>query len=132
MAYNPPATRSPNTSLPAPVQVWWLQNKQATLNEYNVGIALTKHGREYLFQVSYWGGRSIRGGQVLDFLIFTPFEEPLQVFGNYWHEGQLSSEDKYKIALLEQFLNRDLLIVWGRESETLDDTVKALRKLRVI
>ena len=109
-----------------------LRGKKASLNELMVGTALDRAGIDYLFQVSYWGGRTVRGGQVLDFLVFTPFELPLQVFGEYWHEGQLGSKDKLKLALLEQFFGRDIVVIWSNESMTVEDATAALRREKVI
>lgn len=113
-------------------EVLSLQNKLATLNEYNVGYVLEKYRVEYFFQVSYWGGRNIRGGRVLDFLILNPLETPLEVFGNYWHTGQLGSGDRLKLVVFEQFFGKKVLIAWGKETMTIEDTTETLRKLKVI
>lgn len=104
-----------------------LKGVKASSYEYNFGMALEKFNIEYLFQVWYWGGRTVRGGQVLDFLIFTPFQRPVQVFGEYWHQGQMGSEDKYKLAVLEQFFQQEVLILWGPDVGTYDDAVKTVR-----
>jgi hypothetical protein len=125
-------TRSPYALLPTPPVIYWVQNKQATLNERVVATALEQHNLEFIFQASYFGGRTIRGGQVLDFLVYSPFEIGVQVYGDYWHTGQFSAEDRLKIAVLEQFLGRKLAIVWGNESETVAEASAALRREKVI
>ena len=109
-----------------------LRGKKASYNELMVGTALERAGLDFLFQVNYWSGRSIRGGQVLDFLVFAPFETPVQVFGEYWHEGQLGSKDKLKLAILEQFFGRDIVVIWSNESRTVEEATAALRRERVI
>lgn len=100
---------------------------KASSYEYNFAMALERYGIEYLFQVWYWGGRTVRGGQVLDFLVFRPFEIPVQIYGEYWHKGQLAAEDKYKIAMLEQFFQHEVLIFWGPDVGTYEDALKTVR-----
>ena len=105
-----------------------LRGLKASSYEYNFGMALEHFGVDYLFQVSYWGGRDIRGGQVLDFLVWNPFEQPVQIFGEYWHEGQLGSQDKFKLALLEQHFNKKVLIYWGPDVGTYEDALETVRR----
>lgn len=107
--------------------VFEVKGLKASSYEFYFAMALEKYGVEYLFQVWYWGGRTVRGGQVLDFLLFTPFEQPVQVYGEYWHKGQMASEDKYKIAILEQFFQREVLILWGPDVGTYEDALKTVR-----
>ena len=100
---------------------------KASSYEYNFAMALNEFEIEYLFQVWYWGGRTVRGGQVLDFLVFRPFPRPVQIFGEHWHIGQLASEDRYKLALLEQFFQQEVLILWGPDVGAYDDALKTVR-----
>jgi len=104
-----------------------VMGKNATLNEFNVAAVLDNLGIQYLFQVSFWGGRTVAGGQILDFLVWTPLKQGLQVFGNYWHEGLMSNEDRYKITLLEEFLGQPVIVLWGEETSTFDDARQAIR-----
>ncbi|MFA6271221.1 MAG: hypothetical protein WC657_08535 [Candidatus Paceibacterota bacterium] len=100
---------------------------KASSYEFFFAMALEKFGIEYLFQVWYWGGRTVRGGQVLDFLIFRPFERPVQIYGEFWHKGQMASEDKLKLALLEQFFQQEVLTLWGPDVGTYEDALKTVR-----
>jgi len=58
--------------------------------EYNIAQALDKYGWEYYYQLAVFGGTDVRGGQKLDFLVFSrPFATALSVIGGYWHrDGQ--------------------------------------------
>ena len=103
-----------------------LQGKQASLNEYNVGMALNHYKLRYTFQFTVFGGRSLRGGQVLDFLVYRPFATPLQVFGEYWHTGQLGGDDRLQLALLFQEFKIEPIVIWGEESETVEDAINAV------
>ena len=98
---------------------------QASLNEYNVALALQNMELQFMFQVQMFGGKSLRGGQVLDFLVWDPFPIPLQVFGNYYHTAQLGANDNYNLALLRNHYGVDVEIIWGTESETPEDALSA-------
>ena len=102
---------------------------KASLNEYNVALALEKRELEFEFQVEYFSGRRIRGGQVLDFLVYDPFPIGLQVYGEYWHEGMMASDDQYKLNILTQALGKPPEIIWGKESETPDEALAACRAI---
>ena len=107
-----------------------VQGKKASLNEYNVAAALTQLNLNFDFQVNVDGGRTIRGGLVLDFLVYTvPKPTPLQVHGNYFHKGEAEAEDRLKeLKLLEKPYWYPPVTVWGNESETVEDALLALRR----
>jgi hypothetical protein len=98
---------------------------QASLNEYNVALALQKLELRFMFQVEIFGGKSLRGGQVLDFLVWNPFPIPLQVFGDYYHTAQLGANDNYNLALLRNYYGREVEIIWGTDSKTPEDALSA-------
>ena len=118
-------TRWPRYSEP---QEYMVLGKRATKNEYNVAMALDKMEYGYLFQVTYWGGRSVIGGQVLDFLVFLPAPIPVQVYGEYWHTGQLSSDDRYNEIQIANMVGQYPVILWGSETETVEDATSALKR----
>ena len=105
----------------------YIRGKKATLNEYNVSVALEDYGLEYLFQVWYWGGRTLRGGQILDFLVY-PWRIPVQVFGDYWHKQQLSATDRYNLSRLASLFQREVVILWGGETNTVEDAKRAVKR----
>ena len=59
---------------------------------------------------------------LVDFLVLTtvPYSTPLEVYGNYWHEGELGSRDKLRNAQIESALRgqaNDLVILWQSDLE---------------
>jgi len=99
----------------------------ASKEEWRVAVALSKFGVDYRYQVSYFGGRWFRGGQVIDFVVYNPWPQPVQVYGEYWHTGQLGSEDTLKLARIRLVFGRDAIILWGNE---LQDQEQANRTVR--
>ncbi len=100
---------------------------QATLNEYNVALALQAVELIFMFQVNFFGGRALRGGQVLDFLVWNPLPTPVQVFGGYWHEGQLATQDNYKLSLIREQYGREVVIFFQLETDTFDHALAAVK-----
>ena len=63
-----------------------VQGKDATSYEYNVAYALDKLELPYMFQFIFLGGKAVRGGMVVDFLVLTdPLSTPVWVNGGFWH-----------------------------------------------
>jgi hypothetical protein len=102
-----------------------VQGRSASTNEYNVAIALDYYKIGYIFQYEMFGG-NIRGGVFVDFLIFNPFAEGLEVYGDYWHSGQLGADDRLRQARIEQELGRPVKILWGNETETVEEAKEAV------
>ena len=101
---------------------------QASLNEYNVALALQKRELQFMFQVELFGGK-MRGGQVLDYLVWNPFPVPLQVFGDFYHTGQLGADDNYNLKVLRNHYGVDVEIIWGTDSETPEDALAAVNAI---
>lgn len=97
--------------------------------EYRVALALYKLKIPFEFQVSYFGGRRLRGGQVIDFMLYNPWPQALQVFGEYWHQGQLGAEDTFSLARIAEATGREVLIAWGRDLATVEQAEQTIRKL---
>ena len=123
-----PRSEQHHGKLTEPKLSYTVREKRATSNEYFTAQALEHLNLPFLFQVYFWGGQSLRGGQVLDFLVYAPLPTPVQVFGDYWHEGQLASQDRKKIADLEHFLGRQLIILFDKETESFDAALEAVRR----
>lgn len=86
-----------------------------SVHEWRVAQALDKYKIEYRYQVPVRGGR-VRGGQVLDFLVYAPFARPLQVFGRHWHGGrEISSEDKIKLQVLQEIYGVEPDVIFDDE-----------------
>lgn len=76
--------------------------------EYWVALALWKLHIDFVFQYQLFGGRKYKGGQVVDFWIYTmPLPTPLLVQGWYFHyaTAERASQSKLNIMYLESRLN---------------------------
>lgn len=105
--------------------------KIGSQNEANVAEALDKLELAYEYQYIV-GLMGVRGSQIIDFLCYTvPLPTPLFVHGEYWHSGKLAAEDELKMhELMTMTRNKwaEPVIIWGEESETVEDAVNAIRK----
>lgn len=109
-----------------------VQDKKATSYEYNVAWALDKLQIQYMFQFQFFGGRSVRGGIVVDFLALTnPLSTPIWVNGGFWHRGKRATEDSYQQALLyfvaRGELNRPITL-WDPDCNTKEAALSALQR----
>jgi hypothetical protein len=90
-----PFARPAKISMPEPA--WIIQGQSVgSKEEWWTSLALEKLGFEYEYQYPVFGGRSVRGGQMLDFLVYTPGKWTIvDVLGAYWHTGK--NEDRLSI-----------------------------------
>lgn len=118
-------------------RVYYVRDKRnrvfkASLNEYNVALALEELGFTFTFQLSVAGGRSLSFGIVLDFLVDTaPLPTPLWVHGEYWHRGAQRKKDLRAQEIVNQYMAGSVLEpveIWGDESESKSQAVQALRR----
>jgi len=100
---------------------------EANIPEYNVALALDKFKIPYEFQVWIRGGRTLRGGLVVDFVVYNPFEQPVEIFGEYWHSGQLGADDRLKLIMEFKQYKKQTIIIWGSEAETPELAENAVR-----
>lgn len=82
---------------------------------------------KYIFQYSMFGGRRLRGGIVVDFVVDIPFQVPVEIFGRHWHEGQLGADDKFKLGIERQYFGREPIVIWSDEMETQEDAERVVR-----
>jgi len=68
-----------------------------SINEQNVYTALGRAKIDFAFQVPLDGGRNVRGGQVVDFIVYVP-PRPIALYvqGKHWHGGKMALDDEYK------------------------------------
>jgi hypothetical protein len=92
-------------------------------------VALDRFKVNYQYQVPIRGGNLLRGGQLLDFLLFIPTAQPLQVFGDYWHRAQLKNFDRFKLAIIQQIYGVEPEIIWGSEVQTQAEAFIRVRKV---
>lgn len=79
--------------------------------EYWCALALYRLKLDFVFQKRVMGGRSGRGGQVVDFWVYTaPKPTPVYIQGDYWHyangRGYIS---KLNIAKLKSYYGTSIM-----------------------
>ena len=75
--------------------------------EYWVALALYKLKIDFVFQYQLFGGRKYKGGQVIDFWVYTmPLPTPIFVQGWYFHysTAERASQSKLNLMYLESRL----------------------------
>lgn len=102
--------------------------------EWNVSVALEILGFRYLYQYSVMGGRTLRGGQVIDFLVLTvPMSTPLYVQGDYWHGSPAKKElDKWNMSRVKSAMHYEVTdpkVIWEHEALTIDLAVRNLQRI---
>ena len=114
--------------MPQSTQGMLVAGQQAgSVNEYNVAQALDRLKLDYSYQYSLDGGRFVRGGQVIDFLIWMP-PRPMAVYvQSYWHLGQRGLEDELKQAAAERH-GFEVVEVWDYETMTPEDALAAVKR----
>lgn len=105
-----------------------VEGEKATTPEYYTALALEQLQIPYEFQYVLWGGSSVRGGVRIDFVAYTPFAIPIEVYGDYWHTGQLGSDDRMRNARIMQHFGREVVLIWGTEAETFTETLTTVRR----
>lgn len=69
--------------------------------EYWVALALYRLNLDFEFQYQLFGGRKYKGGQVVDFWVFTvPLPTPIFVQGWYFHYATAEKEAQSKLNLM--------------------------------
>lgn len=107
----------------------YLNGIQAGSNtEVFMYYGLTKLEIRFDYQVPLFGGRSVAGGQVLDFLAYIPYTQPIQTMGPYWHTGHLGAADAYKLARISNYYNRECLVVWSYDVLSVEDAIGWIKK----
>ena len=76
-----------------------------------------------------FGGRSVRGGYVIDFVVDVNGETmPLEVQSLRWHQGKYAREEAMREARVEQFFGTEIRYVWEDELTSKEDAIIAVRK----
>jgi len=110
---------------------YFVRGKSASLYEYYVALALDKIKIPYEFQVPVMGGKILRGGQVIDFVVYTVPITPLEVNEEYWHrDATLEAKQELLInAIAKRYGWGDLVILWGEDVETEEKALVSVRRL---
>ncbi len=80
------------------------------------------------------GGRSVRGGIVMDLLVLTdPMSTPLDLRGDHWHQPQQRIEDDLFLELAMSKGRYALpVVIYGGELQTVEQAYSTVkRELRV-
>ena len=110
-----------------------VQGKTASAEEGRVAQALDKLKHNYIFQYQVFSITGVKGSFVLDFLVLStvPFSTPVEVFGEYYHSGDITREDQLRIERIEFELGPNInetQIIWGSEAQTQEDTEEVVRR----
>jgi len=96
--------------------------------EARVMLALDKLKIPYMFQYIIFGGTAVRGGVIVDFLVWNPFAQPVEVFGEYFHAADLDTEDRFRMARIEEYFGREVVILWGDELSTDEEALETVKE----
>jgi len=111
---------------------FFVRGQQAgSKEEYWCSLALDKiqqiTGWGWDYQVPVYGGRQIRGGNVVDFLIYTPgMWTILDPQGDYWHTGR--NEDRFQMREVARKKGWRLIEWLTSTTPTKEDVYKLLKK----
>lgn len=115
-----------------PAGKYVIQGHKASTNEYNLALAFDRVKLEYKFQEAFFGGRRLRGGVVVDFIVYTkPLPTPVWVHGEYWHGNERKLIDDYQFALIFYLMRGELAkpeVVWGRDCDTEEKALATVRR----
>ncbi len=92
--------------------------KPASKQEWFTAVGLWQIGWPFRYQIPIRGGR-LPGGQILDFLVATqPRGTPLQVFSNYYHSAEITSEDTFKLQVIAEEFGAFPVVFWSIDLQT--------------
>lgn len=126
----PPAAPNPMVSKPSEPEIGLIQGSMPdSVNEWYVSLALDKLDIRYMFQYSILGGTSVRGGQVIDFLVFSPIGSmPVFVQGSYWHNYRNDPEQQLKLANARHYFKTEPVLLTEAETDSYDHALVAVRE----
>jgi hypothetical protein len=100
--------------------------------EYWVALALKRLDLEFIYQYSISGGRSVRGGQIIDFLVYTvPLPTPVFVQGEYWHSGTRNATTQFKVVAAQRYFGGEAqppVEIWDYEIPDRETTYQVVKR----
>lgn len=100
--------------------------KAGSWNEVYIAQALADAGLEFEYQYDFNGGRSFRGGQVIDFVVYEGGQKTaIRVQGSHWHSKKEEAADTLEKIALEQS-GRFLRVLDAQDED--HETMKAARR----
>ena len=102
-----------------------------SIQEYWVSQALYRYQVPFQFQWEIFGGRTRRGGLIVDFVVWNPMFTPVLVHGNYWHMGELTGGDKTALIAIADYFKigiENIPILWvKKDGQTKEDVFSWVR-----
>lgn len=99
-----------------------------SVEEARVGVALKSIGWDFEFHYPIFGGTGLRGGQVLDFLVYVvPVARPLYLQSSYWHHATKKPDDRLNIAWVAARTGG----WWGPPAEIWDYEAKSVEQATI-
>lgn len=83
--------------------------------EVYFALALEKYRIPYYYQYVIGRAPSIRGAIIVDFVLRRPYAQPVEIYGEYWHTGQLGADDRLKLIIERRYFGRETIVVWASE-----------------
>lgn len=109
-------------------QMGLIQGKRPeSWEEWRVYKALVRLKVRFIYQVPILGGKQVRGGQVLDFLCYTPFPIPMPIMGKYWHRASPTNEDKWKLAILRKLFGVEPAVLYDDQLQDDEAAYQAVK-----
>ena len=107
-------------------------------NEWFVSLALDEQIKKgaiaaYMYQYAINGGREMRGGVIIDFLVFSPFARAVFVgAGGYWHGKQRELSDELAHALCAEMFGESNVIDLLEEETSSEELAKRAVKEKLL
>lgn len=106
-----------------------IQGKQpGSREEWRVYLSLLKYKVEFDYQVPIFGGNTVIGGYIVDYVVRNPFPCALEVNGEYWHSADMRPSEALKLAALTAMFGREPYVVWGKDLQTQEDCDRAIQE----
>jgi hypothetical protein len=102
-----------------------------SVQEWRVALALRRMKVSFEYQKPVFGGRGRRGGQMIDFWVYTvPLPTPVYVQGSYWHRRSKRVEDQLSIQAVKRAYSGQILDPVELPEEELDSVSNAINSIR--
>lgn len=123
----------PKKDAEPPMPAMWDGKTIGSVQEWRWILASLYYKVEFIYQMDIKGGRSIAGGQVLDFMMITkPLMTPVSIKGKYWHSGKVEVEDIIREATIAELYKGQafpVVTVYDYELPDLDTAKEVFRRV---
>jgi hypothetical protein len=102
--------------------------KPDSVHEWRASLAYEALHVKYYFQVELLGGRRERGGMIVDFVVdLPPRMVATPVHGEYWHGQNLSTEDRFEQAIMED-MGFTVVPLYQSDLESVEQAIASIRR----